>query len=103
MKLLGKDLQDAGGRLTIAPRKVENYASTSGADDTAALDDVLTTLFPSGISRWVRCGGAGALKVLLRNGETHLIEAMVAGEQIALECVKILATGTTATKITVYF
>ena len=102
-KILGKDLQGLRGDLNIAPRVVETYKSTSGGDDTAALDDTATSLFPAGRSRWIRTGGAGNLKVLLSNGVTKLIELCLAGEKIDVECVKIFSTGTTATKISVYF
>jgi hypothetical protein len=103
MIILGKDLQGLRGDVNIAPRTVETYKSTSGPDDTAALDDTATTLFPSGRSRRIRAGGAGNIKVLMSNGDTKLIESMLAGEQLDLECVKIFATGTTATKLSVYF
>ena len=102
-KILGKDLQALRGDLNIASRAVETYKSTSGADDTAALDDTATNLFPSGRSRWIRAGGAGNLKVLLSNGVTKLIESLIAGERVDVECVKIFSTGTTATKLSVYF
>lgn len=103
LKLLGKDKQDLGGDLNIAPRVIELYKSTTGGNDTAAVDDVLTTLFPAGVSRWIRVGGAGNLTVLMRDGTQKIIELMLAGEKIEIQCVKIMATGTSATKISVFF
>ena len=96
-RLLGVDLQSTNGDLSKAPRTLEQYPAN------VDLNDTLTDLFPSGLSTKIRCGGAGNLKVLLRNGDSSLIESVLAGETVEIECVKVIKTGTTATKITVFF
>jgi hypothetical protein len=105
LKLIGQDLRSLGGDMRQSPYHFESYKSTSGADDTAALDDTIDAdhLFPGGISRWIRVGGAGNLRVVDRYGVNRIIEGLVAGETIRVACVKIMSTGTTATKITVFF
>lgn len=56
-----------------------------------------------GVSRLIRCGGAGDLSVVDLTGTTTVIPSVLAGESLPIEVTRINATGTTATLITVLY
>ena len=53
--------------------------------------------------RRVRVGGTGNLSVVYANGVTDVITAILDGESLDISVIKIVASGTTATKVTIFW
>lgn len=82
---------------------LKTYAKAGplGADADLVADSA--TFFGPDAGRpaeWISVGVAGDINVMTSNGSTDLIPHALAGQPIYCEVSKILATGTTAQKIT---
>lgn len=80
---------------------IQTSTHSSGAVRNVTPSDSVDLVF--GVSRLVRCGGAGDISVVDLTGATVIIPGIQAGESLSIEVTRINATGTTATLITVLF